>query len=103
MIWRRKLLVLAGVSVATAAALAVAAEQMFEHDFAERCLAFDAAAAKNYALIVAARARQGQPISTEDAQIAAIALAAGLPLLTRNTKDFSAIPGLRQVNPWQPH
>ncbi len=36
-------------------ALAVAAEQMFEHDFAGRCRAFDAAAARNYAVIVAAR------------------------------------------------
>lgn len=81
-------------------ALAVAAEQMFEHDFAERCLAFDAAAAKNYALIVAARARQGQPISTEDAQIAAIALASGFVVVTRNTKDFENIDGLALANPW---
>src|SRR5206468_3179708 len=52
-------------------ALAVAAEQMFEQDFAGHCLEFDAAAAKNYAVLVAARTRQGQPISTEDAEIAA--------------------------------
>lgn len=81
-------------------ALAVAAEQMFEHDFAKRCLAFDAAAAKNYALILAARARQGQPISTEDAQIAAIALASGFVVVTRNTKDFENIDGLAMTNPW---
>lgn len=53
-------------------ALAAAAEQMFEQDFAGQCLVFDAAA----------RVRQGQPISTEDAQIAAIALASGLSVLT---------------------
>ncbi len=81
-------------------ALAVAAEQMFEHDFAKRCLAFDGAAAKNYALILAARARQGQPISTEDAQIAAIALASGFVVVTRNTKDFENIDGLAMTNPW---
>jgi predicted nucleic acid-binding protein len=62
---------------------------------------FDKAAAKNYALVVATRTRQGQPISTEDAQIAAIALAAGLPLATRNTKDFESIDGLTLVDPWQ--
>jgi hypothetical protein len=82
-------------------ALAVAAEQMFEQDFAENCLVFDAAAAKNYAVLVAGRTRQGQPISTEDAQIAAIALAAGLVVATRNTRDFENIDGLMLANPWQ--
>jgi len=81
-------------------ALALAAEQMFEQDFAGRCLAFDAAAARNYALIVADRTRRGLPISTEDAQIAAIALAAGLTVATRNTKDFEYINGLTLANPW---
>jgi predicted nucleic acid-binding protein len=83
-------------------ALALAADQMFEQDFAAHCLAFDAAAAKNYALLVAKRTRQGQPISTEDAQIAAIALASGLIVATRNTADFENIDGLTLVNPWQP-
>ena len=84
--------------------LAHTAQAMFTQDFAgDRVLTFDRVAAEHYALIVASRTRMGRPISTEDAQIAAIALAAGLPLLTRNTKDFSDIPGLRQVNPWQPH
>ena len=82
-------------------ALAVAAEQMFEQDFAENCLAFDVAAAKNYAVLVAGRTRQGQPISTEDAQIAAIALAAGLVVATRNTKDFENMDRLMLANPWQ--
>ena len=82
------------------AALAIAAEQMFEQDFAGRCLAFDAVAARNYALIVADRTRRGLPISTEDAQIAATALAAGLTVATRNTKDFENIDGLTLANPW---
>jgi predicted nucleic acid-binding protein len=81
-------------------ALALAAEAMFEQDFDGSCLVFDAAAAKNYALIVAARTRLGLPISTEDAQIAAITLANGLTLVTRNAKDFQSIDGLTQVNPW---
>jgi hypothetical protein len=82
-------------------ALATAAEQMFEQDFADHCLAFDTAAAKHYAVVVATRTRQGQPISTEDAQIAAIALAAGLTVTTRNTKDFESIEGLALANPWE--
>ena len=82
-------------------ALAEAANQLFEQDFAGHCSVFDAAAAKNYAVIVAARTRQGQPISTEDAQIAAIALAAGMTVASRNTRDFENIDGLNLVNPWQ--
>jgi predicted nucleic acid-binding protein len=81
-------------------ALAEAAEQLFEQEFNTRCLGFDSACAKSYALLVAARIAKGQPISTEDAQIAAIALANGLSLVTRNTKDFENIEGLRLVNPW---
>lgn len=82
-------------------AMADAAELMFSQDFAASCLDFDAAAAKNYAVLVAARIRQGLPISTEDAQIAAIALTAGLTVATRNTKDFENIQGLTLANPWQ--
>ena len=82
-------------------ALADAAEFMFAQDFAASCLGFDTVAAKNYAVLVAARTRQGLPISTEDAQIAAIALTAGLTVATRNTKDFENIQGLTFANPWQ--
>ena len=82
-------------------ALAQAAEAMFEQDFFGRCLAFDAAAAKSFALVVAQRTRSGQPITTEDAQIAAIALANALTIATRNTKDFDQIDQLAVVNPWQ--
>lgn len=82
-------------------ALAQAADAMFEQDFSGRCLAFDAAAAKSFALVVAQRTRSGQLISTEDAQIAAIALANALTIATRNTKDFDQIDQLAVVNPWQ--
>jgi hypothetical protein len=81
-------------------ALGEAAQQMFGLDFAQRVCAFDAPAAGHYAQIVAARTRQGRPISTEDAQIAAIAIAGGLTLATRNTKDFQGITGLLLTDPW---
>jgi predicted nucleic acid-binding protein len=77
-----------------------AAEQMFTEDFTSRCLPFDSAAASEYALIVAARTRAGKPISTEDAQIAAVAFTRGMILATRNTRDFDNIEGLALVNPW---
>ena len=43
------------------------------------------------------------PISTKDAQIAAIALANQLTLVTRITKDFQGISGRQVTNPWQRH
>lgn len=82
-------------------ALAAAAFGMFSQDFAERCLPFDATGAINYAAIVSDRRRAGQAISTEDALIAAIAVAHGYPLATRNTKDFLHINRLTLCNPWQ--
>lgn len=80
--------------------LAEVAEQMFDEDFSGRCLPFDEASANEYALLVADRSRRGKAISTEDAQIAAIALVHGMPLATRNGKDFAGIDGLAVVNPW---
>jgi toxin FitB len=81
-------------------ALSQAARAMFAEDFAGRCLPFDEDAARQYARIVSVRMRAGQPISVEDAQIAAIALAYRMPLATRNTADFKLIDGLEVVNPW---
>lgn len=81
-------------------ALDEAAQKMFEQDFSGRVCGFDASAAKPYAQIVATRSREGSPVSTEDAQIAAISLVGGLILVTRNTKDFQGITGLRLSNPW---
>lgn len=62
---------------------------------------FDHAAASHYAQLVTHRTRIGLPVSTEDAQIAAIALSHGLELATRNVKDFDGIAGLRVLNPWE--
>jgi len=81
-------------------ALAEAARAMFEEDFAGRCLPFDDGAARHYGRIVSARIRAGRPISLEDAQIAAIALAHRMTLATRNAADFELIVGLDVVNPW---
>jgi tRNA(fMet)-specific endonuclease VapC len=41
--------------------------------------------------------RRAQPISPEDAWIAAAALQQGWPLVTHNAKDFHGIPGLRII------
>jgi len=81
-------------------ALAAAAEKMFREDFPSNCLPFDESCTGLYASIVANRRRAGFSITTEDAQIAAIALNHKLPLATRNTKDFLHIEGLTLYNPW---
>jgi len=99
--------ILAGIAVLPASkrrdALARAAHQIFRDDFLGRCIAFGSAAAEHYALVRAQRKHAGMPISTEDAQIAAIALASSMKLVTRNTKDFEEIDDLVLTNPWQPH
>jgi toxin FitB len=80
--------------------LAVAAAATFDEDFRGRILAFDPDAAKAYALIAADRRRSGRPISTFDAQIAAIARAHGASVATRNIDDFQHC-GVDLIDPWQ--
>lgn len=80
--------------------LATAAAEMLNQDFAERSWAFDDACAADYSLIVASLRRKGIAISTEDAQIAAIARVHAAPLASRNFKDFAGIEGLVVINPW---
>ncbi len=80
-------------------ALAVAAEGMFAEDFAGRILPFGAAATARYADIVMGRRRAGTPIEGFDALIAAIALAAGASVVTRDISGFEGC-GLTLINPW---
>jgi len=69
-------------------------------DFRSVTLPFDTHAAHQYAQIVAGRERGGRPITTADAQIAAICATQAATLATRNTRDFDAT-GISLVNPWQ--
>jgi predicted nucleic acid-binding protein len=84
-------------------AMALAASQIFDEDFFGRYIDFGGLAVAQYALVKAQRQLSGRPIDTADAQIAAIALAANLTLVTRNTKDFVGVDGLQIINPWQAH
>ena len=81
------------------AQLAQTVQAMLAEDFPGRVLSFDLEAAVVYADLVAMRERQGQPIDVADAQIAAICLAQGATLATRNTKHFEGV-GLTLMNPW---
>ena len=77
-----------------------AAHAMFTEEFKDRILGFGSDAASSYAHIAAERRRADRPISSFDAQIAAIARSVGATIATRNVADFSGCRvGL--VNPWE--
>lgn len=80
-------------------ALEAAIKPIFSEDFAGRILPFDADAAEHYAVLAAHRRSLGRPISQFDAQIAAIALAHGARVATRNVADFEET-GVVLLNPW---
>ena len=61
-------------------------------------LPYDSQAARIHAEVRIAAQKNGQSLPFADGQIAAIAMAQGLSLVTRNTKDFKEISGLRLVN-----
>jgi predicted nucleic acid-binding protein len=67
--------------------------------FADQVLAFDAAAAREYGLVVSHRERLGMPVEGFDAQIAAICRVRGAALATRNVSDFRET-GIEIINPW---
>lgn len=48
-----------------------------------------------YGRLLAAISRSGKPLATMDLLIATAALIDDAPLVTRNLKDFSRVPGLR--------
>lgn len=58
-------------------------------------LPFSGEATRRFGEIRAYLNRQGTPIGPYDLQIAAIALAAELTLVTNNTAEFERVPGLR--------
>ena len=67
--------------------------------FEDRILSFDAAAAEAYAQLRARGRAAGRAIETVDGYIAAIALANGLTVATRDTGPFAAA-GLPVIDPW---
>ncbi len=67
--------------------------------FAGRVLPFDLACTRAYAELLARVRKAGSGIETADACIAAIALANGFSVATRDTSPFLAA-GLSVINPW---
>lgn len=63
-------------------------------------LPFDGKAAEQFGQIRAYLKKLGTPIGPYDLQIAAIALANGLVVVTHNTKEFNRVPNL-VIEDWQ--
>jgi len=70
--------------------------QAAEHAFADAMLPYDSAAARSFGAVMAGAIEGGRPSRgrISDYQIAAIALANGLPLYAVNVDDFDGIRGL---------
>jgi len=67
--------------------------------FAGRILSFDDPASKSYATLRARARAAGQAIAPADGYIAAIAVAHGFTVATRDTSPFDAA-GVPVINPW---
>ena len=67
--------------------------------FAGRVLSFDLICMRTYAELVARASHAGSAIQTADACIAAVALANGFAIATRDENPFRAA-GLDVINPW---
>jgi len=74
-------------------------EKQIIPSFAGRILAFDMACTRAYAELMAAVRKAGSGIQTADAFIAAVALAHGFIVATRDTHPFEAA-GVAVINPW---
>lgn len=59
---------------------------------------FDEVAARHYAVVRAQLERTGNPISERDTQIAAVALARRLTVVTHNVREFRRVEGLAVVD-----
>jgi predicted nucleic acid-binding protein len=68
--------------------------------FANRLLTVDREAAHEFGRVVAGRAGIGRPIMPMDGMIAAIALANGMSVATRDVDDFAGL-GIDVVNPFE--
>jgi len=73
---------------------------VLEAGYKDRILPFDIEAASAFGIIGAQRERAGRRMEPVDAMIAAITVAHGMKLATRDTSDFADI-GLEVINPFE--
>lgn len=77
-----------------------AIENLVKGQFRDRIVGWDLDTAMATGRLRAKRESVGRPISVQDAMIAAICLANGATLATRNTRDFEGLD-LKLVNPFE--
>ncbi|ARO22288.1 PIN domain-containing protein [Rhizobium sp. S9] len=77
-----------------------AIENLVKGQFRDRIVGWDLQAAMATGRLRAKRESLGRPISVQDAMIAAICLANGATLATRNIRDFEGLD-LKLVNPFE--
>ena len=70
-----------------------------QDDFGPRILPVDLAIARLWGQLTAHAQRQGRQVAAPDSLIAATARHHGLPVMTRNVRDFTPT-GVQVVNPW---
>jgi predicted nucleic acid-binding protein len=70
-------------------------------NFSRNVLHLDLTTASIAGILIADQERRRRPMTVADASIAATCQVHGLPLATRNVKDFKGM-GLELVNPWDP-
>ena len=80
--------------------LRAGADKLENDQYRGRILAFDATAASIYGRLAAERERIGKPVGRMDGFIAAIAVAHGAAIATRDTYGFSDL-GLTIINPFE--
>lgn len=80
-------------------ALAAMTDEFIDAGGEDGILPYGKVEALLFAGIAARRRRMGRPVKESDAQIAATAAAHGLPVVTRNVRDFEDC-GIEIVNPW---
>lgn len=76
-----------------------ALEHLLSTVFRGRILPFDMQAAREFAVISQKAREKGAGVGLADAQIAAIAVATGFSVATRDVTPFTA-SGLHVINPW---
>jgi len=69
--------------------------------FEERVLAFDVDAARHYAELAVTARTTGKGFPTPDGYIAAIAVAHGFTVATRDVAPFQAASIINVINPWE--
>ena len=88
----------AGAGKSTSPEATLAKQRTFLSAFAT--LSFDAASAEAYGRIRSHLEILGTPVGPYDLQIAAIAVANDLTLVTHNTREFSRVPALK-LDDWE--